>query len=136
MSRCSSLRNSRITQDVKDGIAKKEADLTISSQSMDDRLAEVENSLTEMGLVDAAQYDTSEVEDLESAVAQLQEEIAALKASRALLPELLSRIRSGKIEKIPGEGQDVSTIVSFGSQNTGFQVGISHGAISGVTVGK
>lgn len=88
-----------------------------------------------MRLVETDDQDDGESDDLISAIAQLEEELAALKASQALFPELLAQMKEEKIERV-AKGQNTSTNISFGNNNTGFQVGVSHGAISGIKIGK
>jgi hypothetical protein len=126
-----------MTKDIGAAIAKKEADLTNLSQTTDTRLSCLEKSLEEMkpSNIDRETVEEEESEDRLGAIAQLEQESTVLKASQALLPELLARLKSEEMEKIAGR-QVASTHLSFGHNNSGFQVGINQGSISGVTTGK
>lgn len=53
------------------------------------------------------------------AIAQLGEELANVKASQVLLPELLSQLKRAEIEKIGGR-QLASTGITYVDRNTGF----------------
>lgn len=74
-------------------------------------------------------------EDITNAVKQIEEERAALGSSRKLLEELLSKAREDVIARAASENQNRSTEVTFGNNNSGFQIGISNGPISGISFG-
>lgn len=121
---------------MKDAIAKREEDLSLVTQSNSNRLAEVERSLEELRLVGGHQDNNDDEEDEESAESQLLEEAEALKAAQSLLPALLARLESGKLEEMERQSRRTNTNVSFGDQNNGFQIGVNDGSISGVTIGR
>lgn len=66
---------------------------------------------------------------------QLGEEKKALQCSRDLLAKLLERVDEDAIRKATVQDQDHSVRVTFGSQNSGFQIGNNQGSISGITFG-
>ena len=114
----------------------KERDITVAAEATNVRLREVETSLAKMKDVVTAQQNESENDDLMSAVSQLEEEQVALKSIQILLPELLIRAKLEEVQKVAKAGQNTTISVTFGDNNEGFQVGVSHGNISGVRIGR
>lgn len=131
--RYSSLRTSRLTQNVHDEISRKEKELAVATQSQNDRLIQVEDSLRQVKLLESTRHDEDE-EDMQGAEAQLEQQAEALKAAHILLPELLSQLSSGRFEGCGKPGR--TNNVSFGDQNSGLQIGVNDGGISGVTIGQ
>lgn len=125
-----------MTEDIRKTVTAKEEEITTVAKRTDIRLKDVECCLRDMSVEETTQDDETEGDELEGAQTQLEEELAALKTSQALLQELLSQLKPGETEKAAGEDGKGNTNVSFGAQNSGFQVGVSHGAISGITFGK
>ena len=113
----------------------KEAEITGAIAATDKQLTEVESTLGELRLTDASQEGVQNVEDKEKALEQIKEEQIALDSSRILLQELLSKAREEVVSRAATESQDRSTKVTFGNQNSGFQIGISNGPISGISFG-
>ena len=126
-----------MTKEIREAIAKKEADLTNLSQATDTRLSNIEKSLEDMknSNMDPGNAEEEDSEDRMGAIAQLERELPVLKASQALLPELLSRLKSEEIDKI-AKRQMAYTNVSFGNDNSGFQIYANHAPISVGTMGK
>ena len=91
----------------------------------------VKGSLTELRLSDTSPRDGYEDDDRKSAVRQLEEEVAMLKLSQRLLEALLSNAKEDM-----SRAANAQTQVSFGNNNSGFQVGASHGPISGISFGR
>lgn len=71
--------------------------------------------------------------DQACAISQVAVEQTALGESRKLLEELLSDIQITAANAQLGCAQLVN---NFGSRNEGIQIGVSYGAISGITFGK
>jgi hypothetical protein len=65
---------------------------------------------------------------------QLEEEVKGVKASQNLLNELLSKSQEEAIAKAAGN-QTSSITVSFGAQNSGFQIGNINGGVSEMNFG-
>ena len=135
MCRYSSIRHTHITEEIKKTILVKEAEITGAIAATDKQLTEVESTLGELRLTDASQEGVQNVEDKEKALEQIKEEQIALDSSRILLQELLSKAREEVVSRAATESQDRSTKVTFGNQNSGFQIGISNGPISGISFG-
>jgi len=133
--RYSSIRHTHITEEIKKTISVKEAEITGAIAATDKQLTEVESTLGELRLTDASQEGVQNVEDKEKALEQIKEEQIALDSSRILLQELLSKAREEVVSRAATESQDRSTKVTFGNQNSGFQIGISNGPISGISFG-
>jgi hypothetical protein len=53
--------------------------------------------------------------------------------SRKLLDELLSKSQEEAVAKLATRNQTNSTTVTFGDQNSGFQAGVIHGGVSGIS---
>lgn len=62
------------------------------------------------------------------ALRQLEEELEGVKASQKLLNELLSKSQEDAVAKAAGN-QNGLTTVTFGAQNSGFQVGNINGGV-------
>ena len=135
MCRYSSIRHTHITEEIKKTILVKQAEVTGAIAATDKQLTEVESTLGELRLTDASQEGVQNVEDKEKALEQIKEEQIALDSSRILLQELLSKAREEVVSRAATESQDRSTKVTFGNQNSGFQIGISNGPISGISFG-
>lgn len=101
---------------------------------VDSQVDQAERSLAQLS---ETPKDTSEQqeEDTESLIWALEEEVAMLRSSQETIKELLSSIRAELTETRAGAESNVSTNVSFGANNSGFQVGTSSGPISGITFG-
>lgn len=121
---------------MRDEIVKRKGELAIVSQANSDRLAEVERSIRDLELFHNRPDDEDDDEDQESAETQLSEEAKALKAGQVLLPALLAHLSSGRFEEMARQNRSTNTNVSFGNQNSGFQIGVNDGNISGVTIGR
>jgi len=114
----------------------KQMEITGAIAATDKHLAEVESALGELRLAGTGQEGVQNTdEDKDSALKQIEEERVALDSSRKLLKELLSMTREEVIAKATSESQNRSIQVTFGNQNSGFQIGISNGPISGISFG-
>jgi len=67
------------------------------------------------------------------ALRQIEEERKAISTSRKLLDELLSKAQEEAIVK--AATKNLTQRVTFGSNNSGIQIGISNGPISGISFG-
>jgi cobalamin biosynthesis protein CobT len=135
--RYSSIRHTHITEEIKKTISMKQTEITGAIAATDKHLADVESTLGELRLAGTGQegVQNAEDKDKDSALEQIEEERIALDSSRKLLKELLSMTREEVIAKATSESQNRSTQVTFGNQNSGFQIGISNGPISGISFG-
>lgn len=97
---------------------------------------EAQNRLEELNIASGNQEEAEGTENKTDAMRQMEEERHALSVSRKLLDELLSKAQQEAVAKAATENQDRPTTVTFGTQNSGFQLGISHGPISGISFGK
>jgi septal ring factor EnvC (AmiA/AmiB activator) len=112
-------------------ISQKEAEIAESIAATDKQLAEANANLEALCLAKAEQDETEA--DRASAISQVEVEQSVLKNSRALLDELLSGIH---IAATNAREDQARVVISFGRQNTGMQIGVNHGGISGITFGK
>ena len=92
--------------------------------------------MTSDGTADPDQSGSEQNEDGDafSAIAQLQEESNALKASRAILLELLSQAKKELVVAFAEGSRHGTMNISF-SGNHNFQVGINNHSISRITIG-
>jgi septal ring factor EnvC (AmiA/AmiB activator) len=112
-------------------VCQREAEIADSITATDKQLAEVNAKL---GALCMAKQEEDETEtDRASAISQVAVEQTVLGESRKLLEELLSGIQATAANARKDQAQVVN---NFGGQNEGMQIGVSYGAISGITFGK
>jgi hypothetical protein len=97
----------------------------------DKQLIVLENRVEEINLSNDEEVATP-AEGKTEALRQFENELEGVKASQKLLNELLSKSQEDAVEKAAGN-QRGSTTVTFGAQNSGFQVGNINGGISGIS---
>ncbi|KAF2807031.1 uncharacterized protein BDZ99DRAFT_422403 [Mytilinidion resinicola] len=131
----SSIRHTHITEEIRKTISTNEAEISKAITLTASQLADVEAALREARLTVPTHDQGQNNEDIISSVKQVEEEQAALSCSRKLLEELLSKAREDVIAKAASESQERLTRVTFGNNNSGFQVGIINGPISGISFG-
>ena len=73
--------------------------------------------------------------DRAGAISQVAVEQTILGESRKLLEELLSGIHAAAVNARKDQAQ-AQVVNNFGGQNEGMQIGVSYGAISGITLVK
>ena len=112
-------------------ISKTEAEIADSITATDKQLAEVNAKLGALCLAKQEQDETEA--DRASAISQVAVEQTVLGESRKLLEGLLSGIHTAAAKARKDQAQVVN---KFGNQNEGMQIGVSYGAISGITFGK
>ncbi|KAH6672829.1 hypothetical protein B0J14DRAFT_667477 [Halenospora varia] len=105
----SSVRNSHITEEIKNTIATKQDEVKGAITTADKQLIVLKNKVEEMNL-----SDNNEEE---------------------LLSELLSKSQEDAVTKV-ARNQSSSIIVTFGAQNLGFQAGNINSGVSGISFGK
>ncbi|KAK4205894.1 hypothetical protein QBC37DRAFT_381652 [Rhypophila decipiens] len=126
-----SLQQTQATGEMMATVSQKEAEILDSIAATDKQLTEVNAKL---GALCIAKQEEDETEvDRASAISQVAVEQTALGESRKLLEELLSGIQAAAVDARKDQAQVVN---NFGGQNEGMQIGVSYGAISGITFGK
>lgn len=133
--RYSSIRHSHITEEIKKMIVTKQTDIASAIRTTDKQLAEVGKRLEELDVAGDDQAEAESTKNRADALRQIEEEHKALSTSRKLLNELLSKAQDGAVAKAVTERRTHSTIVTFGAQNSGLQIGVSSGPISGISFG-
>jgi septal ring factor EnvC (AmiA/AmiB activator) len=112
-------------------ISTKETEVADAIVATDKQLAEVNAKL---GVLCLTREDQDETEaDWTSAISQVAVEQAALGESRKLLEELFSEAQTATANSRKHRAR---AVIEFGNQNKGLQIGVSYGAISGITFGK
>jgi peptidoglycan hydrolase CwlO-like protein len=130
--RYSSVRNSHITEEIKNTISTKQDEVKGAIITTDKQLVVLENKLGELNL--SSDDDDTATEGKAEALRQLEGEREALDAARKLLDELLAKAQEEAVAKVAGN-QAGSTTVTFGDHNSGFQAGNISGGVSGLSFG-
>jgi predicted mannosyl-3-phosphoglycerate phosphatase (HAD superfamily) len=123
-----SIRHARMTSDIKGMMSAQQGEITSAFQTTDTQLADVAEMVKTLNMSD---IQNPEIERAR----QLEEEQRTLQASRKLLDEVLTKYQEDSMLRASAERQDHSTQVTFRGENTGVQIGVSHGPISGITFG-
>jgi hypothetical protein len=105
--------------------------MTASQDEMTGTIAIIDTQIdrAECSLAHMHQFDEQEEEDLESATRAIEEELALLRSSHTIMRSLISRMRAELAEDAGGVS-NTSTTISFGSNNSGLQIGTSSGPVS------
>jgi hypothetical protein len=113
----------------------KQTEITSAIGMTDTQLVEAGKRLEELNATGDNQVKVDSTENRADVLKQIEEEHKALSASRKLLGELLLKAQEDAVVKAAKESQTRSITVTFGTQNSGFQIGVSNGAISGISFG-
>ncbi|KAF2259710.1 hypothetical protein CC78DRAFT_524459 [Lojkania enalia] len=125
-----SVRNSHITDEIKEMISTMQAEVKGAITTADKQLVVLEDNLREMNLSDDDEEAAIPAEGKAEALQQLEEERKALDVSRKLLDELLAKSKENAIAKAALRSQGASTTITFGDYNSGLQAGVIHGAVN------
>jgi hypothetical protein len=110
-------------------------EMTATIATMDTQIDLTECSLAHMHQSGEDQLSQQEEEDMESATGAIEEELAQLRFSQEMMRNLISCMQAELAEHAVG-ASNASTRISFGINNSGFQVGTSSGPISGISFGS
>lgn len=139
LSRHSSIRGQRITEELKTAIATKEKDIADSINITDQQLTLLDIRSKQLNPADVERESTSATEDTykdgEGMRRTIREERALLHMVLAILEGLKTKTQD-EAKKVAEEERTQSTQVTFGNHNSGFQLGVNSGAISGFTFGS
>lgn len=133
--RYSSVRNSHLTEEIKNSISLKQNEVNGAITTTDNQLVVLQNRLEELELSSDEEEEIMSARGKDEALQRMKNERDALDTSRKLLQELLVKSQEESVAKAALGSQDTSTKISFGEKNSGFQAGIIHGAVSGLTFG-
>lgn len=133
--RYSSLRHTRLTEEMKKTISMRQTEIETAIRTTDDQIADIRTRREEFGLVDRAQA-AAEPETEAGMLRQIDEEHKALYISRRLLNELLIRVQESTIVNVMARNEKNSMRVTFGNENSGLQIGVSNGPITGISFGS
>jgi hypothetical protein len=121
------VRHTHITEEIRKTISAKQAEVQGAITTADRQMVVLENRLEDLA-VSSDEEAFTPAEDRAEALRQLEEERKALHTSRKLLDELLARSQEAAVAKAAGS-QGISTTVTFGNQNSGFQAGTISGGV-------
>ncbi|CAO2653049.1 Nn.00g024600.m01.CDS01 [Neocucurbitaria sp. VM-36] len=113
----SSVRHSHVTEEIKNTIFTKQAEVESAISTTDKQLVLVDNKLKELNLSSDDDEAAGTEEGRNEALRQLEEKREAVTASRRLLEELLSRAQEEAVSKAAAKDSSSSTTVTFGNQN-------------------
>jgi hypothetical protein len=131
--RYSSIRHTHISEEIKKTISTKQTEISSAIGATDKQLAEIGKRLEELNVAGDIQEEAESTECRADALRQIEEERKAISTSRKLLDELLSKAQEEAIVK--AATKNLIQRVTFGSNNSGIQIGISNGPISGISFG-
>lgn len=92
--------------------------------------------MAQFNQLEASHASQRDDEDKDNAKRAISEELAMLRASQEIMGSILASMQAKLAECAAGKVSHVSTSVSFGANNHGFQVGTASGAISGISFGR
>lgn len=138
VSRHSSIRGQCLTEELKTAVAAKERDIADTINSTDQQLSTLEGYFKQLNPTGIERGNASCTEDTGKDEAgmrrTIEEERAMLHILLGLLRGLETRTQE-EAKKMAEEEQKQTTKVAFGSNNSGFQLGVNSGTISGFTFG-
>jgi hypothetical protein len=132
--RYSSLRHTRLTEEMKKTISMRQGDIESAIRATDNQIADIRTRREGFGPVDRAQA-AADPETEADMKRHLDEEHKALYISRRLLNELRLKVQESTIVNVMARNENNSTRVMFGNQNSGLQIGVSNGPITGIRFG-
>ena len=138
MFRHSSIHSQHITEELKTAIAAKEKDIADSITSTHQQLTTLEIRYKQPDPTDVERGNTSGTEDAYKDGADMRRTMGD---ERAMLHSLLGLLEGLRIEmqyvakKMAEEERKQSPQVTFGNSNSGFQLGVNHGSLSGFRFG-
>lgn len=132
----SSIRGQRVTEELKAAITDKEKNITDSITGTDQQLTTVDTRLQQLHSIEGRGQNISGTVDEDEAGMRrvIEEEQTMLRVLLALLEGLKVKTQE-EAKKMADEEQKQSTYVTFGDNNSGFQLGANSGSISGFTFG-
>jgi hypothetical protein len=134
--RYSSVRNSHITDEIKQTISTRQADVKSAITATDKQLAVLEHRMDEMNPSSDDEATSGSEEDKAEALRQLEQEREAVDTSRRLLDELLAKAQEAAVARAAARRQSSSSTVRFGDHNSDMQVHTLNGGLHGASFGR
>lgn len=124
--RCSSIRNSQLTDELRKSVASQQSSIAAASSSTQKEVAVVQRTLEEVESLQMRDVPVDEDDDLETTVVSLKDLLEELTLSQTLLQGLLSKTETAEIAKAAkGSG---TTKITFGTNHKGMRMGINYGS--------
>jgi hypothetical protein len=133
--RYSTIRNAAATEAISGMMAARQDEMTATIATVNTQIGMAECSLAQMHQSGEDQLSQQEEEDMESATWAIEEELALLRSSQEMMRQLISCMQAELAEHAAG-ASNASSRISFGSNNSGFQIGTSSGPISGISFSR
>ncbi|KAK7928765.1 hypothetical protein PG985_005763 [Apiospora marii] len=130
----SSMHNQTVTEELNSAMTKKDQEISISMTATDQQLVTLEHTFQRFGITGPDDSSSSADEDEAGLRRAMREEQALLRTLHQLLEEL--KLKNQDEAKKIAQYQKASVQVTFGGNNSGFQLGMNNGHISGVTFGS
>ncbi|GAD95439.1 hypothetical protein BC1G_13219 [Paecilomyces variotii No. 5] len=131
----SSIRHSRITGEVEKAISAKQVETTDPINITNEQRDKAQIRAPLVNLADGIRQANDFEEVRENTIRQFGQEQQTLQASLNILEELFLRSQKDAVFKAMDKNRDNPSRVTFGNSNSGFQIGVSNGNISGITFG-
>ena len=129
------VRHAHITEEIKKTISSKQVEVTTVIDAIDQRQAEVAKQLEKLKVYNDTQEEVEATESRIDILRQIEDDHTALRALLKILDELLAKAQEEAVIKAATENENRSTAITFGDENSGLQIGISNGPISGISFG-
>jgi Asp/Glu/hydantoin racemase len=133
--RYSSVRNSHITEEIRESISVRQNEVNEAITATDRQIIVLEDRVNELELSSDEEEGRTFSQERSEAQQRLENERDALDASKKLLQELLTKAREEAVQQAALGGRAGSTTITFGNQNSGFQAGIVNGNVNSQTSG-
>lgn len=131
----STIRNAATTEAIKEKLSARQAEMTTTIARVDTQIDLAACSLAQLNQIEDDQSTEQHEKDVRLATLAIEEEVAMLQSSQTTMRSLISLMQAELAQRTVERVSNVSTSVSFGPNNSGFQVGTNSGPISGISFG-
>lgn len=114
-------------------LAAEQTQLARIAEQQDNEVAAAEQALAELRIAESEHQSEQDEEDLDAASVAVEEEAASAQSCQDIMRELLSLMQTEKVQQAMSSKQAQSIKVTFGDNNSGFQMGTNSGTISGIS---
>jgi len=114
-------------------LSSRQAEVTSTISAVDTEADEAERSWALLHASEDGQSSQQDEGDKESAARAINEEVAMLRTSQQIMRSLIASMQAKVAECATGSVSKVSTSITFGDNNRGFQLGTQSGPISGLS---
>lgn len=123
-------------EEIRNMLSTGQAETTSVIATIDGQMDAAQDSLIQAQRSEDSQSSQQDDDDRKSAILAIGEEVTMLRASKGIMRSIIVSMQMMLAECEAGGVGKVSTNVSFGANNHGFQVGTVSGPISGISFGR